>query len=113
MAIAAKQVLANMHGFKRRVKHDKTTLPMVPKKCKEGIKLLSGSEGWGMHAIQGFSITRILSWMGTITLVGIVFAILWLVLVDKTALTNAFYLMGAFLTLFSMAMGVTQLLGDA
>jgi hypothetical protein len=112
IAIAAKQVLAGMHASKRTI-HMNTTLPMIPKKREQRLNFLLGSQGWGLHAVQGFSITRILTWIASLTSLGVVFIIMCLVFINKTDLQNAFIPVGFFMTMIALALGIPQLLGNA
>lgn len=90
-----------------------TTLPMIPKKREQRLNFLLGSQGWGLHAVQGFSITKILTWIASLTSLGVVFIIMWLVFINKTDLQNAFIPVGFFMTMIALALGIPQLLGDA
>jgi hypothetical protein len=112
MTIAAKQVVASMHRSRRTV-NLKQTLPLIPKKRGQAFNLITGSQGWGMHAIQGFAIKRIFAWIATLTILVLIFAFCWLYFINKTDLSNAFVPAGFFATMMGLALAVPQLLANA
>lgn len=86
---------------------------MIPKKLDALLKPDKGAEGWGLHAVQGWSLWKIVLWIGAFTVVGVLFVILWLVLVDSKDLQNAFT-PGAFLVaMLCVALGIPQFLDAA
>lgn len=93
MAIASRQILAGIHDPSEL--EGNNTLEMISKKVDALLKD-KGAEGWGLHAVQGWSLWKVILWMGAFTLLGLLFVILWLVLVDPKDLQNAFT-PGAFL----------------
>jgi hypothetical protein len=89
-------------------------IPSDPQETREqAFNLLTGSQGWGMHAIQGFSIKRIFAWIATLTILVLVFVVCWLVFINKTDAQNAFVPAGFFASMITLAMAVPQLLADA
>lgn len=88
------------------------TLEMIPKKVDALLKD-KGAKGWGLHAVQGWSLWKIVFWMGAFTVLGLLFVILWLVLVDPKDLQNAFT-PGAFLVaILCLPLGIPQFLDAA
>ncbi|PVH76106.1 kinase-like protein [Cadophora sp. DSE1049] len=112
MNIASKQIL---RGFSKREwgYHLTTTLSLIPKKKDSTLNFNMGSQGWGLHAIEGFSLTKILIWVAVLNGVGIAFVVLWLVFVSKTDLQNAFVPVTYFMTVILLGLAVPQLLGAA
>ncbi|KAL4908363.1 hypothetical protein BDW74DRAFT_100086 [Aspergillus multicolor] len=111
MAIASKQILAGMHN--PAMVEGSDTVEMIPKKVDALLEQQKGAEGWGLHAVQGWSLYKIVVWMGTFTLIGLLFVMLWLVLVDPKDLQNAFA-PGMFLAaMLCLAVGVPQVLDAA
>ncbi|RAO73074.1 uncharacterized protein BHQ10_009086 [Talaromyces amestolkiae] len=111
MAIASEQILAGIHDPSKVVGND--TLEMIPKKVDPLLQPHKGAEGWGLHAVQGWSMWKIVLWMGALTVVGLLFVVLWLVLVDSKDLQNAFT-PGMFLVaMLCLALGVPQFLDAA
>lgn len=112
MAIAAEHVLAGMYSTRRHTKLT-TTLSMIPQKKDTPLTDELGSQGWGLHTVQGFSMTKILMWIGVLMALGMDFVVFWLVRVDKTSLSAAFAPVGFFCTVIMLAMGVVQILTPA
>lgn len=111
MAIASEQILAGIHDPSKVVGND--TLEMIPKKVDPLLQPHKGAEGWGLHAVQGWSMWKIVLWMGALTVVGLLFVVLWLLLVDSKDLQNAFT-PGMFLVaMLCLALGVPQFLDAA
>lgn len=111
MAIASKQLTAGMYN--PSTVEGSTTMAMVPKKTDAVLGLDQGVEGWGLHAVQGWSLYKILFWMGAFNFVGLLFVVLWLVLVDSKDLQNAF-VPGMFLaSMLCFAVGIPQYLDAA
>lgn len=67
-----------------------------------------GTEGWGLHAVQGWSFLKIVSWFLVTQLVGFVFVLLWLTFVNKTDLQNAFVPLVFFTTSVMVGVGICQ-----
>ena len=86
---------------------------MIPKKLDGPLDSIHGACGWGIRAVQGYSLQKISYWLIFITVLDLVFIVLWLVLVSKTDLQNAFivstFLGGMFMTIVA----VPQILGTA
>lgn len=61
MGVTAKQIIAGMHSRKTAVGLD-TTLRMIPKTKDMTLNYLMGSQGWGLHAIEGISLSKIMAW---------------------------------------------------
>lgn len=111
MAIASRQILAGIHDPSKV--EGNNTLEMIPKKVDALLKPDKGAEGWGLHAVQGWSLWKIVFWMSAFTVLGLLFVVLWLVLVDPKDLQNAFT-PGAFLAgMLCLALGIPQFLDAA
>jgi hypothetical protein len=67
-------------------------------------------EGWGIRAIQGWSLMKVSLWLGGATFTGGIFALLWLIKVSKTDLQNAFVPMIYLLTTIMVVMGIPAFL---
>ena len=117
MKIAAAQIIAGMHNPKKLTHsiatHDKATIDMVPKKKNERLADAMGTEGWGLHAVQGFSLWKILVWIAVLGVLGLAFVALWLSFVNRTDLQNAFVPITFFMTAILLMLGVPQVLGVA
>ncbi|KAF4633215.1 hypothetical protein G7Y89_g4899 [Cudoniella acicularis] len=109
MDIAAKQIMAGMHGNGIE-SNIATTLQLMPKKCNLPLSYEMGCEGWSIHTMQGFSLTKFLVWMGSLIALGVIFVVCWLVLVSNTDFQNAFVTVCFFVTMIGLAVGVPQLL---
>lgn len=111
MAIASRQILAGMHDLSKVEGSD--TVEMIPKKVDTLLEQHKGAEGWGLHAVQGWSLYKIVLWIGVFTVIGLLFALLWLVLADPKDLQNAFT-PGMFLAaMLCLAIGIPQFLDAA
>ena len=92
------------------------TLKMIPKRIRnEPANGTSSddwrsSEEWGMHALPRFSLWKILAWIASLAILGLVFVIFWLVFIDKTDLQNAFIPFTFLATMAMIGLGVPQLL---
>ena len=113
MKIAATELIAGIyqpHGGRCRT----TTLNMIPKRIRsEGVNGTisdgwSSSEEWGMHALPRFSLWKILAWIASLAILGLVFVIFWLVFIDKTDLQNAFIPFTFLATMVMIRLGVPQ-----
>ena len=69
-----------------------------------------GEEGWGLHAVQGFSLFKILVWITALTVLGLLFVLFWLLFVDKTDLQNAFVPATFLSTMIFLGLAVPQML---
>lgn len=115
MKIAEAQIIAGIH-HPTLATGIKTTLEMIPKKIS--VPPLGGpnvhpetvAESWGMHARQRFSLWKIMAWIVSLTIIGLVFVVLWLVLIDKTDLQNAFVPYTFLATMLLIGLGVPQYL---
>ena len=111
MKIAEAQIVAGIHGSVL-ASGLTNTLEMIPKKLATppqggpNVHL----ESWGMHARQRFSLWKIMAWLVSLTIMGLVFVILWLVFIDKTDLQNAFVPYTFLATMVLIGIGVPQLL---
>lgn len=113
MAIAAKQIIIGMYEKTDFQNLAIETLQMVPKNIASPLGNQKGVEGWGLYAIHGYSLRKILYWIIAVTLLGLVFVVLWLCLVDKTDLQNAFVPAMFLSTMLFMSLVVPQMLGAA
>ena len=115
LKIAASEQIAGIHqphGGRGRT----TTLNMIPKRIRN--ELANGtssddwgsSEEWGMHALPRFSLWKILAWIASLAILGLVFVIFWLVFIDKTDLQNAFIPFTFLVTMVMIGLGIPQLL---
>ena len=76
---------------------------MVPKKKDTTLPDSMGAEGWGLHAVQGLSLWKILVWIAALEVLGLAFVATWLAFVPITF----------FMTLVLLMLGVPQVLGIA
>lgn len=115
MKIAASELIAGIHQ-PHEVKGRTTTLDMIPKRIRNerangtSSDDWSSSEEWGMHALPRFSLWKILVWIVSLAILGLVFVIFWLVFIDKTDLQNAFIPFTFLATMIMIGLGVPQLL---
>lgn len=89
------------------------TLPMIPKDAEFTGKWTSGTQAWGIHAVQGWYLWKIMSWVGFLSAVGLVFVVLWLALVSSTDLQNAFVPFTFLSTMILVALALPQYTGVA
>ena len=115
MKIAASELIAGIHqphGGRGRT----TTLNMIPKRIRNerangtSSDDWGSSEEWGMHALPRFSLWKILAWIASLAILGLVFVIFWLVFIDKTDLQNAFIPFTFLATMVLIGLGIPQLL---
>ena len=109
MKIAAAQLIAGIHD-PGKASGIKATLMMIPKRVVIDPKLGTISLGWGMHALQRFSLWKILTWIVTLTILGLTFAVLWLTCVDKKDIQNAFVPSGFLISMVMLGLGIPQFL---
>ena len=112
MKIAEAQIIAGIHGSVL-ASGLTNTLEMIPKKLAtppQGGPDVNEPGSWGMHARQRFSLWKIMAWIVSLTIIGLVFVILWLVFIDRTDLQNAFVPYTFLATMVLIGMGVPQLL---
>ena len=115
MAIAATQLVDGIHQ-PHEGRGTTTTLDMIPKRIRNGSSNGTSSddwrssEEWGMHALPRFSLWKILAWIASLTILGLVFVVFWLVFIDKTDLQNAFIPFTFLATMVMIGLGVPQLL---
>ena len=109
MRIAAAQLVARLHQ-PEMTNGIHTTMDMIPKHIGNKAGLNAGWEGWGVHALQRFSLWKILAWLAFLTVVGLVFAITWLVCVNRMDLQNAFIPFTFLSTMILIGLGVPQVL---
>jgi hypothetical protein len=112
MIIAAKLIA---QGISQPTKFSGKTflLPMIPKKKDTPLESHMGAEGWGMHAIPGFSLWKVLAWIGTLLFAGLLFWALWLALMDSKDLQNAVIPAMFFMTMATIALAIPQVRGAA
>ncbi|KAL1961902.1 hypothetical protein VTN77DRAFT_935 [Rasamsonia byssochlamydoides] len=111
MAIASQQIIAGMYNPAKL--WGNTTIAMIPKKTDSTLASDVGTEGWGLYAVQGWSLWKIVLWICACNFIGMVFVVLWLVLVDKTDLQNAFVPATFLVTMLCLAIGIPQYLDAA
>lgn len=111
MAMASVQIVAGMHDPSKV--EGNSTLEMIPKKVDALLEPDKGAEGWGLHAVQGWSMWKIVFWFGALGMVGMLFMVLWLVLVDPKDLQNAFTPVMALMTILGLAVAIPQYLDAA
>lgn len=63
----------------------------------------------GIHAIQGFSLSKFLRWMGVLLLLHMIFVSCWLLFIDSTDLQNAFVPVGFVITVVGLVVAVPQI----
>jgi hypothetical protein len=86
---------------------------MIPKHLEPMPAWPTGMTAWGIHAIQGWSVRKILYWFGSLTVLGLAFVPFWLIFVDKKDLQNAFTPMFFIGLMTTFAVVIPQLLGIA
>lgn len=64
-----------------------------------------------MHARQGFSLWKIIYWVVGMTIVGLIFVVLWLCLVRKMDLQNAFIPFTFMAMVMTLGLAIPQYLG--
>ncbi|CZR59541.1 uncharacterized protein PAC_09435 [Phialocephala subalpina] len=109
MAIAAEQLIIGM-SYPEKFSGSSSTISMIPKSTRPPLPLDAGSEGWGLHGLQRFSLMKILAWVIGLWIFGLVFVILWLVFVSKTDLQNTFIPFTFLASMVMLGLGVPQLL---
>jgi hypothetical protein len=109
MALASEQLIIGMH-YPQTVAGNSTTLSMIPKSTRTPLSPNTGAEGWGLHALQRFSLIKIMWWLIGLTFFGLVFVICWLSFVSKTDLQNAFIPFTFLAGMVMIGLAVPQLL---
>jgi hypothetical protein len=71
-----------------------------------------GAEGWGMHAIPGFSLRKIFPWVGA-PFVELALVKLWLVQVGHQGLQVSLIPIASLTTMVFIALAIPQVLGAA
>ena len=99
-----------MHNPGQLLCANRTTIGLVPKKIDGPLYPTCSAEGWGIRAVQGFSLYKILAWIGSLSFLGLLFAGLWLALMGKADLQNAFVPYSFLATMLMMALGIPQFL---
>ena len=110
MKIASEQLITGMHKPINPRDHAGGTLAMIPKRKNMTLDYRTGEEGWGLHAVQGFSMFKILVWIIGLTILGLLFVFFWLLFVDKTDLQNAFVPATFLTTMIFIGLAVPQIL---
>lgn len=110
MEIAAKQLIMGMDKPIRHQGQAVGTLAMIPKRTNLTLGHQMGEEGWGLHAVQGYSFKKILVWVIALTVLGLFFVFFWLLFVDKTDLQNAFVPATFLSTMIFMGLAIPQML---
>ena len=110
MKLAAAQLIAGMRKPISPREHAGGTLAMIPKRKNMTLDHRMGEEGWGLHAIQGFSWFKILVWIAALTAFGLSFVLFWLLFVDRTDLQNAFVPATFLSTMIFIGLAVPQIL---
>ena len=113
MAIAAKQLVIGMYDANSNPSQATDTLAMIPKNTMAALGAEMGTEGWGLHAVPGYSLFKVLAWIAVLTVLGLVFVVCWLTFVNKTDLQNAFIPAMFLSSMLLMALAIPQLLGIA
>ena len=112
MRIAAKQIITSMNhsGLSHGIKE---TIDLIPKKSDGPLSSVRGTCGWGIRAVDGYSMQKILCWLAFVTVLGLVFVVNWLVLVSKTDLQNGFVVPTFLGGMLMAALAIPQILGVA
>ncbi|KAI4217675.1 MAG: hypothetical protein LQ351_000271 [Letrouitia transgressa] len=110
MMIAATQLIDGLHHPKRRNGGDDRTLRMIPKRIVDQSGPDVEPEDWGIYARSRFSLWKIMAWIATLTILGLVFVIYWLTTISKTDLQNAVVPYTFFATTIIIGLGVPQFL---
>jgi hypothetical protein len=112
MLIAARQVTTGLANPKCS-NNMRQTLNMIPKKSDGPLDPKHGACGWGMRAVQGYSLKKILCYFIFVLVLGLVFVVLWLVFVSKTDLQNAIIVPTWLFAVFMCSVAIPPLLGTA
>jgi hypothetical protein len=84
-------------------------LPLVPKRLVPPLlPKTMGTEGWDLHAIQGWSFLKITSWFIMTHFIGFIFVFFWLGFVNKMDLQNAFIPLTFFTASVMVSFGICQ-----
>lgn len=88
------------------------TLRMVPKhKIRHTPSWDLYDEAWGIHAVQGWSLCRMVVWLVLLNLAELLFVILWLTLVDSTDIQTAFTVPGYMTATVALGLIIPQFIG--
>jgi hypothetical protein len=109
--VAATQVIKGMQNLKKV--SGNRTLRMLPKHLDPPQSWELGATAWGIHAIQDWSLWRVMAWLGALTAIGMGFVVFWLVYVNSTDLQNAFVPVTFFITMAMFALATPQVMGIA
>ncbi|SCO53165.1 uncharacterized protein FFMR_11394 [Fusarium fujikuroi] len=109
MRTAEQQMVFGLRDPKKG-RGETTIIDMLPKKTNPPPFSKRVSEpGWGLHAKMGFSQRRFLAWLTFCIILGGIFVVAWLVLINPTDLQNAFIPSFIFAALLTIAMGLLQI----
>jgi hypothetical protein len=111
--IAARNIVAGFHR-PNIGQNQMSILPMIPKKnVPPALHERRGTEGWGLHAKQGFSLFKIALWIVLMQALGFTFVIFWLLFITKTDLQNAFVPVTYLTSLIALIVGISQFISPA
>ncbi|ORY16259.1 hypothetical protein BCR34DRAFT_597813 [Clohesyomyces aquaticus] len=120
--IAAKQIIKGMKGRRATLGSRDTVCaipchlfqpPMTQLYQSQGTGWKKGEQAWGICAIQGWAVWKVMLWIGFSSLTGLVIFAMWLAFVDNKDLQNASVSFIMVTTTMLMLIGVPQYLGSA
>ena len=109
--VAAKQIIRGMRhpqGYRGSL-----SLGMIPKHLDSVPRWPVGTTAWGIHAIQGWSLKKILYWIGSLTILGLAFVPFWLAFINNKDLQSAFTPLFFVGMMTTIAAAIPQLLSIA
>lgn len=88
-------------------------LTMIPQRIDPVQSIRMGEKGWGLHAVQGCSLYKILVWITVVTVLGLLFVLFLLLFRDKTDLVGVFVPATFLSTMLLMFLSIPQIVGVA
>ncbi|KAK2023907.1 hypothetical protein LX32DRAFT_570828 [Colletotrichum zoysiae] len=111
MKLAAIQIVNGLRDPKS-VRGKKDMIRMIPKKTiPPDFQKRMGAYGWGIYAEMGWSLKRMLWWLVFCFVATSIFVVIWLACISKTDLQNAFVPSTIVLGVFTIVLGMAQMLG--
>ncbi|KAF6802733.1 serine/threonine protein kinase [Colletotrichum sojae] len=111
MKIAAVEMIAGL-AKPQSARRERTIVKILPRKIlPPQFMRKERTRGWGVYAKMGYSVKKILWWLVSGVLFVVVFAVVWLVYIDKKDLQNAFTPVTLFFTVITILVAVAQLMG--
>lgn len=87
---------------------------MIPKRKDPRMTWYQGTQEWGMYARQGYSLYKVIRWMGFLAFLSVLFYVAWLALKGKKfeGVQNALNPISVLIGVLTAAITVLQMVDD-